>query len=78
MVVPVITGVVNEVPVPSAVPPVEAAYQLSVPAEPVAPSVTLPLPQVEAGVVLVMFGTVFTVASTCKRAEGQLPVEVST
>ena len=37
-------GVVNEVPVPRLVPPVAAAYQLMVPADAVAPRVTVPVP----------------------------------
>jgi hypothetical protein len=49
-------GVVKEVPVPSESPPVEAAYQLMVPAEAVAPSVTVPGPHREAGVVPEMEG----------------------
>ena len=47
-------GVVNEVPVPNDVPPVKSAYQLIVPAEAVAPKVTVPGPQTEPGVVPVM------------------------
>ena len=57
-------GVVNEVPVPNEVPPVEAAYQLIVPAEAVAPRSTVPSPQREPGVVPVIVGIVFTVAIT--------------
>ncbi len=57
-------GVVNDVPVPSDAPPVEAAYQLIVPAEAVAPKVTVPVPQRDAGVVDVIDGIVFTDAVT--------------
>ena len=57
-------GVVNDVPVPSDEPPDEAAYQLIVPAEAVAPNVTVPDPHLEPGVVPVMVGIVFTVAVT--------------
>ena len=57
-------GVVNDVPVPSDEPPDEAAYQLIVPAEAVAPSVTVPVPHTEPGVVPVIVGIVFTVAVT--------------
>jgi hypothetical protein len=53
--------VVNEEPVPREVPPVGAAYQLIVPAEAVAPSVTVPVPQREAGEVAVIEGVVLTV-----------------
>ena len=59
-------------PVPKAVPPVAAAYQLKVPAEAVAPKVTLPVPQRDAGVVDVMVGTVFTVTVTATLSELQL------
>ena len=41
---------VNDVPVPRDAPPVAAAYQLMVPAEAVAPRVTVPVPQVDPGV----------------------------
>ena len=45
-------------------PPVKAAYQLIVPAEPVAPSVTVPVEHLAAGVVEAILGMVFTVAVT--------------
>ena len=57
-------GVVNDVPVPSDEPPDEAAYQFIVPADAVAPNVTVPVPHLEPGVVPVMVGIVFTVAVT--------------
>ncbi len=57
-------GVVKLVPVPSELPPVEAAYQLIVPALAVAPSVTVPVPQFEPGVVPVMVGIGLIVAVT--------------
>ena len=57
-------GVVKLVPVPRLAPPVDAAYQLIVPAEAVAPRVTVPVPQTLPGVVAVMVGTAFTVAIT--------------
>ena len=59
-----IEGVVNVVPVPSDDPPVEAAYQLIVPAEAVASRETVPVLQRLAGVVLVIVGIAFTVAIT--------------
>ncbi len=71
-------GVVKEVPVAKAVPPVEAANQEMVPAEAVAPSVTVPVPQMAAGVVEVMVGMALMLASTAERAEVQVPFEVST
>ena len=64
MVVEEIEGVVNVVPVPREAPPVEAAYQLMVPAEAVAPSATVPVLQRLAAVVLVIVGIAFTVAIT--------------
>ena len=51
-------------PVPSEDPPVGAAYQLMVPADAVAPNVTVPGPQRALGVVPEMVGIVFTVAVT--------------
>lgn len=49
------------VPVPKDTPPVKAAYQLIVPAEAVAPNVTVPVPQREAGVLPEIVGTALTV-----------------
>ena len=54
-------GVAKLVPVPSEAPPVEAAYQLIVPALAVAPRVTTPVPHLDPGVVPVIVGTAFTV-----------------
>ena len=72
-------GVVKLVPVPSEEPPEDAAYQLIVPADAVAPRVTVPVPQRDAGVVPVIVGIVFTVAVTCVRlAVVQLPSVAST
>lgn len=62
MVVVDILGVVKLVPVPKELPPDEAAYQLIVPAEAVAPKFTLPASHREAGVVAVMVGVVLAVA----------------
>ena len=56
-----ILGVVKLVPVPKLVPPVKAAYQLIVPAEAVAPKPTVPVPHLDAAVVPVIVGIVFTV-----------------
>ena len=55
-------GVVKGVPENNDEPPVEAAYQLIVPADAVAPNDTVPVPQREPGVVPVMVGTILTVA----------------
>ena len=55
---------VKLVPVPKDAPPVEAAYQLIVPADAVAPKLTVPVPQFAAGVVPVIVGIAFIVATT--------------
>ena len=57
-------GVVKLVAVPSEIPPVEAEYQLIVPALAVAPSITVPVPHLDPGVVPVIVGIVLTVAIT--------------
>ena len=59
-----ILGVENDAPVPNDEPPVDAAYQFNVPALAVAPNVTVPASQREAGVVPDTVGIVLTVAST--------------
>src|SRR5450759_1568014 len=56
--------VVYDVPVANDDPPVNAAYQLTVPAVALAPKVTVPASQRAAGVVDEMAGVVFTVAIT--------------
>ena len=55
---------VNVTPVPIEDPPINASYQLIVPAEAVAPRETVPVLQRLAGVVAVMVGMVLTVATT--------------
>ena len=67
----------NEAPVPRLVPPVAAAYQFIVPAEAVAPRVTVPVPQVLPGVVPVIVGTVLTVATTAVLAAVVQPLFVA-
>ena len=69
-------GVVKLVPVPKLEPPVAAAYQLIVPADAVAPNVTVPVPQLLPGVVAVMVGTELTVAVTAVLKEDRQPVVV--
>ncbi len=70
---------VNDIPVPSEAPPVAAAYQLIVPAEAVAPRVTVPDPHTDPGVVPVIAGTAFTVAATAVlEAVVQVPDVAST
>ena len=54
-------GVVKLVPVPKLEPPVAAAYQLIIPADDVAPKVTVPGPQIVPGVVPVIVGIALTV-----------------
>ena len=70
-------GVVKLVPVPRLDPPVAAAYQLIVPADAVAPKVTVPVPQTLPGVVLLIVGAVFTVAITAVRAAVVQPFAVA-
>ena len=71
MVVHDIDGVVKVAPVPSDDPPVDAAYQLMVPAEAVAPKPTVPVPHLDAGVVPVIVGMAFIVAVICSsRSSG--------
>ena len=73
-----IDGVVNEVPVPNKVPPVEASYQFKVPALAVALNTTVPASQRDAGVVLLTVGVIFIVASTAVREEVQPEAVAST
>ncbi len=54
-------GVIKLVPVPNVVPPVEAAYQLIVPALAAAFNVTVPVPQRLLSVVDVIVGIALTV-----------------
>ena len=68
-------GVVNDVPVPNEEPPVAAAYQFIVPAEAVAPKVTVPVPHREPSVVPVIVGIVFIVAVTAALPPNNPPVQ---
>ena len=61
------SGVWKVAPVVKALPPVDTLYQLTVPVLAVAASDTLPVMQTVAPVVLLMVGTVFTVANTAVR-----------
>ena len=74
--------VVYEVPVPSDVPPVAAAYQFKVPALAVAPKVAVPVPHIAAGVVAVTVGIAFTVMTELLLVaivvDTQLALEVKT
>ena len=73
---------VNETPVAIDVPPVNALYQLIVPALAVAPNTTVPVAQRLAGVLAVMVGTAFTVitdaALVAVGVEIQVAFEVNT
>lgn len=78
MVVVLIDGVVKLVPVPTEVPPDDTVYQLMVPPDAVALKVTVPASQREAGVVDVIVGVIFTVATTGVLAKVQPEVATST
>ena len=65
------------VPVPIAVPPVWESYQLIVPAEATAPSVTLPESQRDAGAVEVIVGEMLIVAIIAVLAGVVHPVAVA-
>ena len=72
-------GVVKLVPVPTIFPAVAASYQVKVPAEAVADKTAVPVPQIEAGVEVVIVGITFTVATTAVlTAEVQPLLVVST
>ena len=70
-------GVVNDAPVAIDVPPVNAKYQLIVPALAVAPNAAVPVPQIAAGVLAVMVGIVFTVAATAVLVAVVQPLDVA-
>jgi hypothetical protein len=70
-------GVVNDAPVAIDVPPVNAEYQLIVPALAVAPNAAVPVPQIAAGVLAVMVGIVFTVAATAVLVAVVQPLDVA-
>lgn len=77
MVVEEILGVVKLVPVPKLTPPDGAANQLIVPAEAVAPKLTVPVPHLEAGVEPVIVGMALTVAITAALATVVHPFSVA-
>ena len=70
-------GVVNETPVAIDVPPVNALYQLIVPALAVAPNATVPVPQRLAGVLAVMVGIVFTVITDAALVAVGVEIQVA-
>jgi len=69
-----ILGVVKLVPVAKLTPPVEAAYQLIVPELAVAPNVSVPASQREAGVVPAIVGEVITLIVLVTLAAAHPPV----
>ena len=70
-------GVVNDVPESSGVPPVNALYQLIVPALAVAPNTNVPVPQRLAGVLTVMVGIVFTVITDAALVAVGVEIQVA-
>ena len=72
-----ILGVVKLVPVASDVPPLDAAYQLIVPALALAPKVTVPVPQFDPGVVDEIVGMVLIVAVTAVLLAVVHPLDVA-
>jgi hypothetical protein len=70
-------GVVKLVPVPNEVPPVDAAYQSTVPEEAVAPIVTVPVPHLLPGVVPVIVGNGLMVAITAVLPDKQPAEEIA-
>ena len=67
-------GVVKLDPVAKAVPPLLVANQERLPAEAVADKTAVPVPQIEAGVEVVIVGTVFTVAITAALLVDMVPL----
>ena len=59
-------------PVAIELPPVEAAYHWAIPDVQVAPKVTVPVPQMLAGVTVGAFGLAFTVAVTGVLTDSQV------
>ena len=69
-------GVTKGDPVPIDEPPLETLYQLSVPVQPEAESVTVPGPQFDPPVAVGAAGIVFIVATTAVLALSQPAAEV--
>jgi hypothetical protein len=72
-------GVVKDVPVPKEAPPVNALYQLIVPALAVAPNDKVPVPHLLAGVVPVIVGVLLIVKIADEEGvpDEQLPPETT-
>ena len=73
-----IEGVVKLFPVPIAAPPVAEANQLNVPADAVAPSIAVPESHIAVGVVDVIVGVAFAVATTAVLGDEHVAVAAST
>ena len=73
-----ILGVTKVPPVPTKFPAVGASYQLNIPLDAVACKVTVPASQRLPGVVAVILGVRFTVATTALLADVQVPFATST
>jgi hypothetical protein len=76
-VVVLIEGVVKLVPACKDDPPVELLYQLIVPLLALAPNATVPASHLDNGVVPLMVGMVFTVATTAVLDDEVHPLEVA-
>ena len=70
-------GVVKLVPVSKEDPPVELLYQFIVPLLALAPKATVPASHLDNGVVPVIVGVVFTVATTAVRDDEVHPLLVA-
>ena len=70
----------NDVPIPSDIPPVGFEYQLMIPALAVAPSVNAPVRQLDAGVVVNIVGAApdIVAITAVREAVVQLPSFAST
>ena len=77
MVVALMDGVVKLVPVCKEDPPVELLYQLTVPLLVLAPKATVPESHLDNGVVPVIVGVVFTVATTAVLDDEVQPLLVA-
>ena len=77
MVVALIDGVVKLVPVCKDEPPVELLYQLIMPPLALAPNATVPASHLDNGVVPVIVGVLFTVATTAVLDDDVQPLLVA-
>ena len=70
-------GVIYDTPAPNDEPSVEAVYQLMIPVDAVAPRVTVPVPQRDAGVVVAIVGIALIVAITAVLVAVVHPIAVA-